>query len=107
VRKFDTYATYISDVKNQGAVANRISASCGLNTRVTSPLSPEEGLVQLAEVATRRSMSSERATLLAQEDTLAAIRALKRRRMALGVLRTRGCRQRNYRNLGGGLHGIP
>jgi hypothetical protein len=75
-RKFDTYASYVSDVKQQGGVANQISASRGLNTRVTSPLSPEEGLVQLAEAALRRSMSSERATLLADADTLVAIRAL-------------------------------
>jgi hypothetical protein len=75
-RKFDTYATYVSDVKQQGGVANQISASRGLNTRVTSPLSPQEGLGQLAEAALRRSMSSERATLLAGADTLVAIRAL-------------------------------
>lgn len=75
-RKFDTYATYISDVKQQGGVANQISASRGLNTRVTSPLTPEEGLARLAEAALRRSLSSERATLLADADTLLAIRAL-------------------------------
>jgi hypothetical protein len=75
-RKFDTYATYISDVKQQGATANRISASRGLNARVTSPLSPETGLELLAEAALHRSLSSERATLLASAETLAAIRAL-------------------------------
>jgi hypothetical protein len=75
-RKFDTYASYISDVKQQGAVANQISASRGLNTRVTSPLIPEEGMGRLADAALRRSLSSERATLLADADTLLAIRAL-------------------------------
>src|SRR6516225_1762855 len=57
-RKFDTYAAYVSDVKQQGTRANQISASRGLNTRVTSPLSPEEGLGLLAEAALRRSLSS-------------------------------------------------
>lgn len=75
-RKFDTYAVYVSDVKEQGARANQISASRGLNTRVTNPLSLEEGRELLAEAALHRSLSSERATLLAEAETLAAIRAL-------------------------------
>jgi hypothetical protein len=59
-----------------GILANGISASLGLRTRVTSPLEPAEGLGLLAEAASRRSLSSERAALLAGEDTLEAIRAL-------------------------------
>lgn len=75
-RRFDTYAGYVSDVKQQGILANRISASLGLHTRVTSPLEPAEGLGLLAEAASQRSLSSERAALLAGEDTLEAIRVL-------------------------------
>ena len=74
--RFDTYASYVSDVKQQGILANRISASLGLHTRVTCPLEPAEGLELLAEAASRRSLSSERAALLAGKDTLEAIRVL-------------------------------
>jgi hypothetical protein len=74
-RKFETYAAYVSDVKQQVVVANRTSATLGLHYRVTSPLMPEEGLPLLAELATRRTVSSERA-LLASEETLVAIRHL-------------------------------
>jgi hypothetical protein len=63
-------------VKEQVVVANRISSTLGLHNRVTSPLRPEEGLPLLAELATRRTTSSERATLLASEETLVAIRQL-------------------------------
>jgi hypothetical protein len=75
-RKFDTYAAYIGDVKQQVVVANRTSAALGLHNRVTSPLIPEEGVPLLAELATRRTVSSERATLLAGAETLIAIRHL-------------------------------
>jgi hypothetical protein len=75
-RKFDAYAAYVSDVKQQVVVANRTSATLGLHNRVTSPLMPEEGLPLLAEQVTRRTTSSERATLLAGEATLVAIRRL-------------------------------
>jgi len=44
---------------------------------VTNPLSLEEGRELLAESALRRSLSSERATLLAEAETLAAIRTLR------------------------------
>ena len=105
-RKFDTYATYDSDVKQQGGVANQISASRGLNARVTSPLSPDEGLGQLAEAALRRSMSSERATLLAGADTLVAIRALND---AVWLLECYACgtvEGATTKDLGGCLHRV-
>ena len=75
-RKFDAYAEYLSDVKRLVAVANRIAASLGLHNRTTLPLSQEEGLAVLADVGTRRTTSSERASLLANEETLAALREL-------------------------------
>ena len=75
-RKFETYSTYIGDVKQQVIAANRIAASRGLITRVTSPLNPAEGLGVLEEVSNRRSQSSERVTLLADTETLAALRTL-------------------------------
>jgi hypothetical protein len=75
-RKFETYATYIGDVKQQVIAANRIAASRGLITRVTSPLDPEQGLGLLEDASNRRSQSSERVTLLADGDTLDALRAL-------------------------------
>lgn len=75
-RKYEAYAAYVSDVKEQVVVANRTSATLGLHNRVTSPLGPEEGLPLLAELATRRTTASERATLLASEETLVAIRQL-------------------------------
>ena len=63
--RFDAYAAYIADAKDQVVIANRISASLSLHTRLTSQLSQQEGLPILAEIATRRSTSSERAVLLA------------------------------------------
>jgi hypothetical protein len=59
-RRFDIYMAYLGDVKDQVATANRISASFGLHTRVTSQLTLEDGLPTLAEIATRRTVSSER-----------------------------------------------
>ena len=75
-RKYDAFANYISDVKEQTIIAIRIGASRGLNDRITDPLSPEEGMEKLAEITSRRSLSSERAALLADADTLTAIRSL-------------------------------
>jgi len=75
-RKFETYATYIGDVKQQVIAANRIAASRGLISRVTRPLDPEEGLDLLEEVSNRRSQSSERVTLLADVGTVDALRTL-------------------------------
>jgi hypothetical protein len=75
-RKFDAYAEYLSDVRQLVAVANRIAASLGLHNRTTLPLSQEGGLPVLAELTTRRTASSERARLLAGEETVTALRGL-------------------------------
>jgi hypothetical protein len=56
------------------AVANRIAASLGLHNRTPLPLSQEEELPILAELATRRTISSEWARLLAGEETVTALR---------------------------------
>jgi hypothetical protein len=72
-RKFDAYAEYLGDVRQMVAAANRIAASLGLHDRTTLPLSQEDGLPILAEIGTRRTASSERARLLADEKTVTAL----------------------------------
>jgi hypothetical protein len=63
-------------VKQVVVVTNRIAASLGLHNRTTLPLTMEEGLPVLAELGTHKSTSSERARLLANEETVTAIRGL-------------------------------
>jgi aminoglycoside/choline kinase family phosphotransferase len=75
-RKFDAYSSYLGDVKEMVAVANRITQSVGLHNRTTAPLDKEQGLVLLAEVGTRRTVSSDRAALLANMETAQALRHL-------------------------------
>jgi hypothetical protein len=75
-RKFDAYAEYLGDVRQLVAAANRIAASLGLHDRTTLPLSQEDGLPILAELGTRRAASSERAKLLASEETVKALHDL-------------------------------
>jgi len=75
-RKFDAYAEYLSDVRQMVAFANRIASSLGLHNRTTLPLSQKEGLPILAELTTHRTTSSERARLLADEETVMALRGL-------------------------------
>jgi hypothetical protein len=75
-RKFDAYAEYLGDVRQMVAVANRVAASLGLHNRTTLPVSQLEGLPILAELATRRTASSERARLLAGEETVTALHGL-------------------------------
>jgi hypothetical protein len=75
-RRFDAYAEYLSNVRQMVAAANRIAASLGLHDRTTLPLSQEDGLPILAELMTHRIASSERARLLANEETVTALRDL-------------------------------
>lgn len=75
-RKFDAYADYLGDVKQAVVVSNRIAASLGLHNRATLPLTMMDGLPVPAEHAADRSRSSERARLLADEETVVAIRSL-------------------------------
>jgi hypothetical protein len=74
--KYDAYYQYLKDVREMVIIANRIAASLGLHHRTTLLLSQEEGLPMLAEVGTRRSASSERVRMLAEEDTAKALRDL-------------------------------
>jgi hypothetical protein len=75
-RKFDAYAEYLGDVRLMVAAANRIAAWLGLHDRTTLPLSQEDGLPILAELTTRRAASSERAKLLANEESVKALHDL-------------------------------
>lgn len=74
-RKLDAYFQYVSDVKTVHKIARQLAAARGLHDRDT-PLEPDVGLSMLADAVTRRSISSEQATFLADEDTLTALRRL-------------------------------
>ena len=78
-RKLAAYAEFGNVVKDMVLLANRIAAGIGLNQH-TQPLGRDEkSLAALAEAAARVSLLSETVRLLADEDTIAASRAMKQR----------------------------
>jgi hypothetical protein len=77
-RRLSAYADYGHAVKEQVALASRIAAARGLDSR-TEPLEPsQESLAQLAEAEARRTLMSETLRLLADAETMVAANEVRR-----------------------------
>ena len=74
-REIESYARYLSDLKDMSTLARRVTASVGLDDHAL-PLPRDQGLPLLAEAEIRRGQSSEVLTLVAGPETLEAHRAL-------------------------------
>jgi hypothetical protein len=71
-RRLSAYADYSHAVKDQVALASRLAAGRGLDSRV-EPLEPsQENLAKLAEAEARRTQVSETLRLLADAETMRA-----------------------------------
>ncbi|MFD5101638.1 hypothetical protein [Streptomyces albidochromogenes] len=73
-KRFHTYASYATTLKDQLRVAQRIAAARGF-ADVTDPLDPAEGLAQLAEAESRRAAEWESVLLVGDAESIGAARA--------------------------------
>jgi len=76
-RRMDAYISYLNDVKEMRGITRRILRDTGLvDTNLPIALPKEEGLPLLAAAEARRSIFSERVSLVGSEDIINALRAL-------------------------------
>jgi hypothetical protein len=75
-RKFDSFVTYINDVKAMSVIARRMAVTLGLDDTAPDALDREEGARLLTDAETRRTVSMEMLRLLADVETISAAQRL-------------------------------
>jgi hypothetical protein len=75
-RRLSAYADYSHAVKDQVALASRIAAGRGLDSRVEPLESSQDNLAKLAETEERRTRASETLRLLTDAETMGAAREM-------------------------------